>query len=106
MYCDACIQERLGLKWRQQVQLITLTLSCTERFVREQAPCCTCHESKQVITAVKNDIAQRSTEGPFAALMFGHEPLSRPTISSLRVTSNSLSSRQPVGAGHRLKDEH
>jgi hypothetical protein len=32
MYCDTCIQERLGLKWRQQVQVITATLSITESF--------------------------------------------------------------------------
>jgi len=28
-YCDACIQERLGFKWRQQVQLVTATLAVT-----------------------------------------------------------------------------
>jgi hypothetical protein len=47
MYCDSCIQERLGLKWRQQVQLITATLAVTELFERELVRCCTCNELKQ-----------------------------------------------------------
>ncbi len=53
-YCDICIQERLGLKWRQQVQLITATLACTQVFARELGPCCICNETKQVISAVKS----------------------------------------------------
>jgi hypothetical protein len=40
IYCDTCIQERLGLNWRQQVQLITATFACTEVFARELGPCC------------------------------------------------------------------
>jgi hypothetical protein len=51
-YCDRCIQERLGLKWRQQVQLVTATLAVTELFIRERGECCTCHETKQVIATV------------------------------------------------------
>jgi hypothetical protein len=51
-YCDACIQERLGLKWRQQVQLVTATLAVTNLFRRERDECCTCHEEKYVISAV------------------------------------------------------
>jgi hypothetical protein len=50
-YCDTCIQERLGLKWRQQVQLITATLAVTRSFAREFGPCCVCHQAKQVIYA-------------------------------------------------------
>jgi hypothetical protein len=50
-YCDSCIQERLGLKWRQQVQLITATLAVTPLFEREQGTCCTCNEVKQVTCA-------------------------------------------------------
>jgi hypothetical protein len=50
-YCDTCIQERLGLKWRQQVQLITATLAVTPLFERETGVCCTCKEVKQVIYA-------------------------------------------------------
>src|ERR1700730_2427715 len=50
-YCDSCIQERLGLKWRQQVQLITATLAVTPLFEREPGLCCTCNEQKQVIYA-------------------------------------------------------
>jgi hypothetical protein len=52
MYCDTCIQERLGLKWRQQVQLITATLAVTDAFKRDLGQCCTCQEVKQVIQAV------------------------------------------------------
>jgi hypothetical protein len=50
-YCDACIQERLGLKWRQQVQLITATLAVTEGYERGLDQCSTCQETKQVIQA-------------------------------------------------------
>jgi hypothetical protein len=52
MYCDTCIQERLGLKWRQQVQLITATLAVTPAFQREFNKCCTCEEIKQVTFTV------------------------------------------------------
>jgi len=52
MFCDTCIAERLGLKWRQQVQLITATLAVTDAFKRDLGPCCTCSEAKQVIQAV------------------------------------------------------
>jgi len=58
-YCDICIQERLGLKWRQQVQLITATLACTEVYARELGPCCICNETKQVISAVTNGPAPK-----------------------------------------------
>ena len=54
MYCDTCIQERLGLKWRQQVQLITATLAVTGAFSREVNTCCTCQEVKQVTKAVSS----------------------------------------------------
>ncbi len=52
MYCDDCIQERMGLKWRQQVQLITLTLSVTPAYQRRTEHCSVCKERKQVICAV------------------------------------------------------
>ena len=55
-YCDICIQERLGLKWRQQVQLITATLACTEVFARELGPCSVCNETKQVISSLKSSV--------------------------------------------------
>lgn len=61
MYCDTCIQERLGLKWRQQVQLITATLAVTATFRREFNKCCTCEEIKQVTHAVD---AQARISGP------------------------------------------
>lgn len=51
MYCDTCVQERLGLKWRQQVQLITAMLAVTNGFRREFNRCCTCQEMKQVTHA-------------------------------------------------------
>jgi Domain of unknown function (DUF4118) len=51
-YCDGCIQDRLGLKWRQQVQLITATLAVTDSFRREPGSCSGCNESKQIIHAV------------------------------------------------------
>jgi hypothetical protein len=50
-YCDTCIQERLGLKWRQQVQLVTATLAVTRSFEREFGICCVCEQAKQVIYA-------------------------------------------------------
>jgi len=52
-YCDGCIQERLGLKWRQQVQLVTSTLAVTQNFVRENGVCCNCQEQKQVVRAIE-----------------------------------------------------
>ena len=51
-YCDSCIQERLGLRWRQQVQLVTATLAVTKSFQRDRSMCCTCNEEKHVISAV------------------------------------------------------
>ena len=51
-YCDDCLQQRLGIKWRQQVQTITATLAVTDVFVREHGTCATCNEQKQVIHAV------------------------------------------------------
>jgi hypothetical protein len=52
-YCDSCIQERLGLRWRQQVQLVTATLAVTRAFERDRSMCCTCDEVKRVITALR-----------------------------------------------------
>ena len=51
-YCDSCIQQWLGLKWRQQVQLITATLSVTPRFRRDRGFCCSCRDHKRVIAAL------------------------------------------------------
>jgi hypothetical protein len=58
-YCDSCIQESLGLKWRQQVQLITATLCVTSSFRRERGLCCNCKNHKQVIAAVNASPADR-----------------------------------------------
>src|SRR5437870_2291064 len=46
MYCDECIQHRLGLKWRQQVQLVTATLGVTDAFPRLSDVCSGCGERK------------------------------------------------------------
>src|SRR5262245_3133825 len=54
-FCDGCIQDRLGLKWRQQVQLITATLAVTDSFARAPGHCSACAELKQVIRAVGRD---------------------------------------------------
>jgi len=47
-YCDACIQERLGLKRRQQVELVTATLSITGEFDHEIKRCEGCGQVKEV----------------------------------------------------------
>jgi hypothetical protein len=60
MYCDSCIQERLGLKWRQQVQLITATLGVTVVFQREFNRCSTCECIKQVTYSLDNRTAVRN----------------------------------------------
>ena len=51
IYCDTCIQERLGLKWRQQAQLITATLGVTSEFDRGRWTCSTCGQVKFGISA-------------------------------------------------------
>jgi hypothetical protein len=53
MFCDQCIQDQLGLKWRQQVQLVTATLAVTSLFQRDSGQCQTCNQFKQVIKHVK-----------------------------------------------------
>jgi hypothetical protein len=66
-YCDSCIQERLGLRWRQQVQLITATLAVTTSFERELGQCCICDEKKQVIYAHlidANGTSGSASDGP------------------------------------------
>jgi hypothetical protein len=67
MFCDTCIQERLGLKWRQQVQLSTATLAVTEAFRRDLGCCCTCNEVKQVIQAVATHQASERAFSPLFA---------------------------------------
>jgi hypothetical protein len=53
MYCDQCIQDQLGLKWRQQVQLVTATLAVTDLFQRDSGQCQICNQLKHVIRHVK-----------------------------------------------------
>jgi len=59
-YCDHCIQERLGLRWRQQVQLVTATLGVTSGYRRNNAACCTCGDTKQVTAFVASTKATLS----------------------------------------------
>src|ERR1700758_4751148 len=59
-YCDHCIQERLGLRWRQQVQLVTATVRVTSGYRRNNAACCTCGETKQVTALVASPKATLS----------------------------------------------
>ena len=61
-YCDACIQERLGMKWRQQVQLITATLAVTAKYERSLERCSTCNDVKQVIQALSENQPLRARE--------------------------------------------
>jgi hypothetical protein len=68
-YCDHCIQERLGLRWRQQVQLVTATLAVTSGYRRNTATCCTCGDTKQVIVFVASakgtlSLRPRAGSGP------------------------------------------
>jgi hypothetical protein len=55
MYCDTCIQERLGLRWRQQVQLVTATLAVTKGYAREFNRCCVCQEERQITLALAEE---------------------------------------------------
>lgn len=55
VYCDTCIQERLGLKWRQQAQLITATLAVTSEFDRGRWVCSTCNQTKFGIAARRSE---------------------------------------------------
>jgi hypothetical protein len=61
-YCDRCIQERLGLRWRQQVQLVTATLAVTGAFKRENAVCSTCMDRKQVTLYGSNILTLRAAD--------------------------------------------
>jgi hypothetical protein len=84
MFCDTCIQERMGLKWRQQVQLITATLAVTESFRREFNACCSCHEAKSVTHAVKCVLPEAGRPGPARqALKPGLDDLARRAIGKL-----------------------
>ena len=47
-YCDACIQEKLRLKRRQQVELVTATLRITGEFDQGIKRCESCGEVKDV----------------------------------------------------------
>jgi hypothetical protein len=85
-YCDICIQERLGLKWRQQVQLITATLACTEVFTRDLGACCICNETKQVISAKGTALQMPSavTERMPSAVTEKISSFSRPLMTASR----------------------
>jgi hypothetical protein len=51
MYCTACIQEYLCLKWWEQVQQVICTLAVTSYFKCDVGPCCICHKVTRVIQA-------------------------------------------------------
>jgi hypothetical protein len=87
-YCDSCIQERLGLRWRQQVQLVTATLAVTRSFKRDRSMCCTCNEEKQVIAAVQIPLSQ------------GDEPLTKRATSAAAASDDRRQSVKLVLA-HR-----
>lgn len=73
-YCDHCIQERLGLRWRQQVQLVTATLGVTSGFRRSTAVCCTCQDTKQVTSYIAQGPSPRAT----VTLSLPKQPSARP----------------------------
>jgi hypothetical protein len=50
-FCDACIQDHLGLARVQQVQQVTSSLAVTAAFEREQGRCSGCDQEKLVIRA-------------------------------------------------------
>jgi hypothetical protein len=62
IYCDACIQALLGLKWRQQAQLITATLAVTTEFDRGRWVCSNCSQTKYGISA-RQQRDERPAEG-------------------------------------------
>jgi hypothetical protein len=82
-YCDRCIQERLGLRWRQQVQLVTATLAVTGSFARRRGECCICHEMKQVIIAIGRIPAQDVSSVPQPATVA--QPRHLPHRTKLRL---------------------
>jgi hypothetical protein len=86
MYCDACIRDRLGLKWRQQVQLVTATLSATVLFERKLDRCSNCNETKQITASVKNalDYANLTTPRQKLGVRFLKQRRERVSISSQR----------------------
>jgi hypothetical protein len=63
IYCDTCIQQRLGLKWRQQAQLITATLGVTSEFDRGRWLCSTCNQTKFGISARREHQDSVSAKG-------------------------------------------
>jgi len=87
VYCDTCIQERLGLKWRQQAQLITATLGVTSEFDRGRWACSTCNQMKFGISARRGhrDAASARDSGGDGE-PHGNEVIGRPLISLNRTT--------------------
>jgi hypothetical protein len=83
MYCDACIQERLGLKWRQQVQLVTATLAVTEGYAREFSCCGVCQIERLVTLATSDSVTPRVAKTADTAL----------AVRRMRIGANSLADR-------------
>jgi hypothetical protein len=63
IYCDACLQALLGLKWRQQAQLITATLAVTSEFDRARWVCSNCSQTKYGISARQTQRDENSAKG-------------------------------------------
>jgi hypothetical protein len=57
MYCDPCLRKHTGLKWREQVNLVTATLAVTPYFKRSDGECCACHQMTRVVQAVPRSTA-------------------------------------------------
>lgn len=97
-YCDACIQERLGLRWRQQVQLVTATLAATDLFERKLYRCSNCEETKQVTVSVKRPSASSTAPTPRQKL--------RATLSKKERKHKSIDPQRNVQAREYGNDDH
>ena len=50
-YCDDCLTMLMGFASPAEAEVVTSGLASEEGFIREQAECCLCHESKQTTHA-------------------------------------------------------
>jgi hypothetical protein len=100
MYCDTCVQERLGLKWRQQVQLVTATLAVTDTFERALDRCSACQEVKQVIKVARNSAANK---GPASAHL--KLTIKKPVRNPIRHSNPEIGSQPVTAKAERKLDE-
>jgi hypothetical protein len=70
---DDCVQEPLGLKWRQQVTTVTFAVTL---FARAVGICSTCNQEKQVTRATRDDPSTPGKGGAdrLACLHAGERP--------------------------------